>query len=196
MTQPSFNILSEILNGYAPVDAGSVERVFNSGTLESYGRNAVIFHEKRFNAFEYFQLQGVSHRFNTNGETQQVTTGIYPDHAVITPHFARTLNGQSIFSLQALTECTFLQVPAGMFRDLMNDHARIGAFGQAVVEREFTRSLNFEVLFRSYSAKDRLLYFRKNNPGLENRIPHTVIASFLGITPVSFSRLRGELSKS
>jgi hypothetical protein len=64
------------------------------------------------------------------------------------------------------------------------------------VEKEFIRSLNYEVLFRSYTAKDRLLFFRTHYPSLENLIPHTIIASFLGITPVSFSRLRNELSKT
>ena len=77
----------------------------------------------------------------------------------------------------------------------MDQNPQIRRFGQSVVEREFTTSLNFEVLFRSHSAKDRLLYFRENYPALENMIPHTVIASFLGITPVSFSRLRNELAK-
>jgi CRP-like cAMP-binding protein len=94
-----------------------------------------------------------------------------------------------------LTPCTFLKIPIGTFDELRNKHEQLRAFGQRVTEREFIHNLNYEVLFRTYSAKDRLLFFRKRFPSLENLIPHTVIASFLGITPVSFSRLRNELSK-
>ena len=188
-------VLNRILNACAHVGHDDAERVFSSGSVEVYHKNDSIFYEKRFNGFEYFQLEGVSHRFNTNDDTHLVTTGIYQGEAVITPHFARTRNGQSIFSLQALTDCTFLKVPAGLFRELMDNYPRIQVFGQAVVEQEFVRSLNFEVLFRAYNAKDRLLHFRETYPGLENLIPHAVIASFLGITPVSFSRLRNELAR-
>lgn len=189
-------ILSRILNAYAPVGPTAVDLIFENGSVETSIKNVIVFHQKRFNAFEYFQLDGVSHRFNVDDESQSWTTGIYQNEIVITPHFTRTTNGQSIFSLQALTECTYLKVPAGTFREISEQNQQIRMFGRAVVEKEFIRSLNFEVLFRSFNAKDRLLYFRTHYPLLENIIPHTIIASFLGITPVSFSRLRNELAKN
>jgi CRP-like cAMP-binding protein len=188
-------ILNRILNAYAPVGQAAGELIFQNGSVEVFRKDEIVFHEKRFNAFEYFQLEGVSHRFNVDSDVQTVTTGIYQNEIVITPHFTRTTNSQSIFSLQALTDCSYLKVPAGTFRDLSDQNQQIRIFGRAVVEKEFISSLNFEVLFRSHTAKERLLYFRANYPLLENIIPHTVIASFLGITPVSFSRLRNELAK-
>ncbi|MBK8702254.1 MAG: Crp/Fnr family transcriptional regulator [Saprospiraceae bacterium] len=190
------HILTRILNAYAPVGSTAVDLIFENGEIETSMKNEIVFHENKYNAFEYFQLEGVSHRFNMDDELQKCTTGIYQNEIVITPHFTRTTNGQSIFSLQALTDCTYLKVPAGTFRDISEQNQQIRMFGRAVVEKEFIRSLNFEVLFRTFNAKDRLLYFRTHYPLLENIIPHTVIASFLGITPVSFSRLRNELAKN
>jgi CRP-like cAMP-binding protein len=187
--------LNRVLNSYATIGREAAEMVFENGSAEDYRKDEIIFHENRFNAFEYFQLDGISHRFNVDSDKHSLTTGIYQNESIITPHFARTKNNQSIFSLQALTDCTFFKVPAGTFNDLREQDPQIKAFARAVVEREFARSLNFEVLFRSYTAKERLLFFRANYPQLENMIPHTVIASFLGITPVSFSRLRGELTR-
>ena len=66
--------------------------------------------------------------------------------------------------------------------------------GQRVVEAELTQQVSSEVAHRSLSARERLLLLREQYPGLENRVPHNLIASFLGITPVSFSRLRKEVS--
>ena len=188
-------ILGTILNSYSPVSLSAINLIFDSGSTQSFEKNEVIFSEKRYNAFEYFQLEGISHRYNTDEDLQILTTGIYNNGIVITPHFARTKNGQSIFSLQALTDCTYLKVPVGNFDDLREKYPQIRTFGQSVVEKEFIISLNYEVLFRSYTAKERLLFFRTHFPLLENHIPHTIIASFLGITPVSFSRLRNELAK-
>lgn len=188
-------ILSRILNTYSPVGQTAAELIFNNGSIAVVRKDDIVFHEKKFDAFEYFQLIGVSHRFNVDTDMQTVTTGIYQNEIVITPHFTRTTNDKSIFSLQALTECHYLKVPAGKFREISDQNLQIKMFGRAVVEKEFIRNLNFEVLFRSHNAKERLIYFRTNYPLLENIIPHTIIASFLGITPVSFSRFRNELVK-
>lgn len=188
-------ILHRVLNRYSPVSEAGAATILENGAYESFRKNDIIFPEKRFNAFEYFQLEGISHRFNTDEDRQQLTTGIFQHEVVITPHFTRTRNGQSIFSLQALTDCRFIKVPAGTFSELMDAHDEIRRFGRSVVEKEFVKGLDYEVLFRSFTAKDRLAFFRTNYPNLENLIPHTVIASFLGITPVSFSRLRNELTK-
>ncbi|MBL7864183.1 MAG: Crp/Fnr family transcriptional regulator [Cyclobacteriaceae bacterium] len=188
-------ILERILNAYSPVTPAGVSLVMENGSIEACRKNDVIFPEKRFNAFEYFQLEGISHRYNSDEDQQALTTGIFMGETVITPHFTRTQNSQSIFALQALTDCVFLKVPAGTFSQLMDQHDQIRRFGRSVVEKEFVKGLQYEVIFRSFSAKDRLTYFRTHYPNLENIIPHTVIASFLGITPVSFSRLRGESAK-
>lgn len=196
MEKDLVQILTRILNAYSPVGKDAVELIFETGVIDTVKKNEVIFQEKKFNAFEYFQLEGVSHRYNIDDDLQPLSTGIYQNEIVITPHFARTINSQSIFSLQALTDCIYLKVPAGTFREISDQNQQIRFFGRAVVEKEYIKSLNFEVLFRSYNAKDRLLYFRAHYPQLENIIPHTVIASFLGITPVSFSRLRNELTKT
>ena len=188
-------VLKRILNDYSPVDDRHADLLMQHGTLDVLKKNTLLFQENRFNGFEYFQLAGISHRYNTDSENQLITSGIYSGETVITPHFARTRESLSIFSIQSLTACTFLKIPAGAFRELSDTHSPIRLFGRAVVEKEFMRGLNFDVLFRSAQAKERLGYFRSQYDGLENLIPHTVIASFLGITPVSFSRLRNELAK-
>jgi len=185
----------QTIHRYSPASKSTVETMIDCGSFELYKKNDLVFSEKKFNAFEYFQLQGISHRFNIDAENQVITTGIYTDQTVITPYFARTINSQSIFSLQTLTDCVFFKIPIGAFEEIRLSNEQVRAFGQRVVEKEFIRSLNYEVLFRSHTAKERLLFFRSHYPSLENLIPHSVIASFLGITPVSFSRLRNELTK-
>jgi hypothetical protein len=47
-----------------------------------------------------------------------------------------------------------------------------------------------EIALASLKGKDRLLLLRKNYPNIENCIPHADIASYLGITTISLSRLR------
>ena len=173
----------------------NLDAFIKSGELRTYKKSHIIFRQNTPDSNEYFQLNGITHRFNTSEDGLNVSTGIYHGSKIITPQFARTENKKSIFSLQALVDTTCFVVPAEKFQELRNSIPEIWSLGQRVVETEFQELLNFEVLFRSNSAKTRLIYFRKKYKGLENEISHSIIASYLGITPVSFSRIRSELSK-
>src|SRR5690606_40793743 len=74
------------------------------------------------------------------------------------PHFTRTTNNQSIFSLQALTDCTYLKVPAGIFRDIIDQDQQVRQFGRTVVEKEFVRNLQDRKSTRLNSSHVKISY--------------------------------------
>lgn len=158
-------------------------------------KNTDIFTEGKKNDFEYFLISGIAHRYNTSDKGDLVTTGFYMSKSVITPHFARTNQGKSIFSLQTLTDAVIAEISVKEFDNLRYNIQEFQKFGQRIIETELTRTFFNEITFRSYNAKGRLLTMRKQFPNIENLIPHNIIASYLGITNVSLSRLRNELAK-
>ncbi len=195
MQENNFQKFLKLLNSYAAVSEDLARLIFEQGRVEPYSKDEIIFHEKRYNELEYFQLEGISHRYIVDAESNKITTGIYEEQIVITPHFGRTANSQSIFSLQALSDSSYFIIAVNTFEELRREHIQIEKVAQTVVTREYIRLMNLEILFRASTAKERLIHFRDNFSQLENKIPHMVIASYLGITSVSLSRLRKELSK-
>lgn len=163
-------------------------------TIKKLPKSKNIFVEGDGNAHEYLLLSGVLHRYNLADDGQLITTGFYMTKAVVTPHFARTKNGKSIFSLQALTNAVVAEIAVADLNLLRQTNNEFRFFGQKIIEEELSKLFYFETVYRSCSAKERLLILRNHFPNLENLVPHNSIASFLGITNVSFSRLRHELS--
>jgi CRP-like cAMP-binding protein len=163
--------------------------------IKTYSKNREVLAEGKKNDMEYLLLSGVLHRYNISDKGDIITTGFYLPGSVITPHFARTTSGKNIFNLQALTELNLVEIPVEVLDKLRTEYAEFREFGQRVLETELSRTFFNEVIYRSYNAKERLLAMREQYPNLENLVPHNVIASYLGITNVSFSRLRNELSK-
>ena len=49
------------------------------------------------------------------------------------------------------------------------------------------------IMLMSASAKERYEHFLETYPELPNRLPQRLIASYLGITPESLSKIRGEM---
>lgn len=186
--------LDDLLQSLGITSSSSRELFRESARLLELPRNTDVFVEGKKNLSEYLLVAGVVHRYNVSEKEERVTTGFYLEGSVITPHFARTNRGKSIFSLQTLTEAVLAEIPVAALDHLRNTNAAFRDFGQRVIEKELSQAVRLEVTFRSLSARERLVAMRQQYPNLENLVPHHLIASYLGITHVSFSRLRNELA--
>ena len=61
------------------------------------------------------------------------------------------------------------------------------------LREELSRKTEREWCLAALGGADRLEWFRERYPNYEGLFVHHQIASFLGMTPVSFSRLRAKL---
>ena len=75
-------------------------------------------------------------------------------------------------------------------KKLMLEDLEIRDFGNSVLRIELMAKVQKEIALASLKGKDRLLLLRKNYPNIENFVRHSDIASYLGITTISISRLR------
>ena len=91
--------LFDILKGYGIVTDFSRKLFLEKTTIIELTKSTDIFLEGEKNNSEYILISGVAHRYNISDKGDMVTTGFYVSGAVITPHFARTKDGKSIFSL-------------------------------------------------------------------------------------------------
>ena len=190
------DILDNILNDFGVTSSFSRQLFKDKSTLKEYSKSKDIFVEGKKNNLEYLLVSGVLHRHNISDKGDIVTTGFYMPKSVITPHFARSNKGKNIFTLQTLTDSVIAEIPVEELDYLRNNNKEFHEFGQRILEKELAHTCFNEVVYRSYNAKERLLTLRRNFSNLENLIPHNIISSYLGITNVSFSRLRNELSKN
>ncbi|KUY17715.1 hypothetical protein BAZ12_14920 [Elizabethkingia miricola] len=187
--------LEHILHKHKIESVFSKQLFISKSKVTELSKNHEVFREGKKNQSEYLLISGVAHRYNISEKGDIVTTGFYMSGSVITPHFARTHKGKNIFSLQTLTDAVIVEIPVKELDNLRSTNKEFNDFGQRIVEAELVSNFYNEVVFRSYNAKERLLTLRKQFPNLENLIPHTIIASYIGITKVSFSRLRNELTR-
>jgi len=188
-------ILSGLLTTYYPLPLKQLHQIIGECEIKPFVRQQHITETGWGNYSEYFLLDGIVHRYSLVEKGDFITTGFYVGPAIISPNFSRTSGQKSIFSLQVLVESTIAQISVKKLDELRDSDKEIRRWGQKVIEHELKKYFSYEVRFRSCNAKERLFSLRKEFPNLENLVPHTCIASYVGITPVSLSRLRKELSQ-
>lgn len=189
-------ILEEVINCPYKLPPILVQLMAEACEIREIEKKHNIVESGQQNSFEYFLLEGILHRYIMIEEGEFVTTDFYVGPAIVMPNFVRTSGGKSLFSLQALTRLVLAEMSVIKMEELITAHPEIQLWRQKVVEHKLKRNFKDEIRFRRNSARERLAQLRHEYPNLENMIPHSYIASYLGITPVSFSRLRKELTHS
>lgn len=153
-------------------------------------KHSILLKPNQTDDSEYILLQGIARTFLQNTEGEEITLSFFEDNTVLPPFVTRTDNGKSLLYCETMTDCTFAKIDAKDFESLMIDNLEIREFGNTVMRQELLNKVGKEIRMASWSAKERLEQFRKDFSMLESKIPHSMIASYLGITNVSLSRLR------
>ena len=182
-----------IINKVSTVSEGSLDLVSDLIIIEAYEKGDVFIDRGKKNNKEYFVYEGVCRSFLLSPEGEEVTISFFLEGGVLSPNITRTANQISHLNFQALTKMTVASLNADKFQQLMINHLDIRGFGNGVLQNELLAKVEKEIALASLTAKERLILFREKYHFLENLISHADIASYLGITNISLSRLRREL---
>ena len=184
-----------VINNVSPLSDASLGLIVNLIEVETYEKGNLFIDIGKKNNKEYFVFQGVCRSFVYSPEGDEVTISYFLENEVLSPNKTRTANQLSQLNFQALTHLSIASMDSDKFEQLMIDHLDIREFGNRVLQNELLVKVEKEIGFASLNAKERLILFREKYHFLENLISHVDIASYLGITNISLSRLRKEIMK-
>ncbi len=189
------SIVKNIVDKISPVSDKSFLEIEKFLEFESYTKGETFISKNRRDEKEYFVINGICKSYLINPEGEEITISFFLTNSILSPNSTRVSDNISSHYFKALTDLEIASMNASAFEKLMIDNIEIRGFGNTVLYRELQSKVEKEVGLASLTAKERLVEFRKRYKGLENLIPHTDIASYLGITNISLSRLRKDLSK-
>ncbi|MCA0366218.1 MAG: Crp/Fnr family transcriptional regulator [Bacteroidetes bacterium] len=176
-----------------PVTQTSITDIEEKIEFVDLNKGTVFIEKDKINKKEYLLFSGICKSFLFNADGDEVTLSFYSGNAVLTPHTIRTQHNKSLLYFKTLTPCRLGLIDAENFIALMYTHEDIKNFANQILKNELMTKLEKEIGLLSLSAADRLKNFRVKHTNFENLIPHTDIASYLGITSISISRLRKAL---
>ena len=175
--------------------AGSLSRLQSMTKYKKIAKGETFIKLNAQDHYEYFVMTGVVRSFLLNPEGEEVTLSFFQEQSVLSPHVTRTVDNVSNLNFQTLTEVEIGFFSAHEFLQQMIEDIETRDFANAVLKNELIQKVEKEIGMASLTAMERLLKFRKAYPGLENMVSHQAVASYLGITNISLSRLRGKLSR-
>lgn len=181
-----------IATALAPLDAAALEPLLQAITVQRLAPGDVLLRAGEPGAREFFVLDGVLKSWVGDAQGREVTLAFHVGPGVLTPAIARVVDERSRVHCQALTAVRVAGFEASTLVGCMLRDPAVQRWGDAVLRAELMRRADREWALAALPAAQRLQQFRQQFPGLEARIAQHHIASYLGITPVSLSRLRAQ----
>ena len=143
------------------------------------------------NTQEFILLDGRAHSHIISSDGREICIGLFQGPMVMTPQIARTKGKQSLVSIQTTSDALVASMDTDTLMQRMISSVPIRNWANAILQNELVQKAEREWALAALSGRDRLIWFRTTYPGFEDRFGHVAIASFLGMTPVTLSRLRG-----
>lgn len=166
-----------------------------------------VFEVKKYQPLDHLLLPGVKEyellftcegllRFYYCGKNgEESNKAFIPENAFVGPLASSVLDLPVIFGIQAIESSICLTANFSDFAELFNEDPIFDRLGRLLAESLLVRK---ELRTRSLlqeNAQDRYLNFLSQESDIARRIPQYHIASYLGITEVSLSRIKNSLKK-
>ena len=98
-------------------------------------------------------------------------------------------------AIESLEECEVLVLSYEAQGELFKVFPKMNEFIRKAIEQRFVLLHDLFISYLLNSPEERYITLLNDRPDLLQRIPQHQIASFLGVTPVSLSRIRNRITK-
>jgi len=181
------------LNERLPMTDEQFERISGNLKVKTFQKNEIILSPGEMCTRTYFVLDGLMRSYSADSKGKVHIIQFAPEHWWISER--NTLfNEASEFTIDAIETTTAVIIPKDYFLlasqyvpgfETLNSNMLNNAI------RFMHKRIN---MLLSATAEERYLDFIKLYPNLTLRVPQWMIASYLGITPESLSRVRKDLA--
>jgi CRP-like cAMP-binding protein len=187
--------LIQFLLGPGLFERPVAEEIAGPFTEKMIGKNDLFLKEGKV-CDEYFFLEsGFMRSFAYDTDGNDTTTSFHPAGSVVfevSSFFHRTISRENI---QAMTDCTGWFITYQQLNKLFHELYEFREFGRHILVKGFAALKSRMLSMITETAEERYAGLLKTNPEILQHAPLKTIASYLGITDTSLSRIRKEFSK-
>ena len=160
--------------------------------LRSYKNKEIILRENQVCKYVYFINKGIMRTFSLiNGKEQ--TNQFYFENSYCSSYESFLIQKPSPLNIECLADTEVLTLKYEDVQRLYKISPALNTFGRKIAELLY---IDFNMRSRSLQmndAKTRYLNIIKKRPEIIQHIPGYLIATFIGITPESLSRIKNEI---
>lgn len=116
----------------------------------------------------------------------------YVENSFFSNYYCWVTGDTSDITYETVEPCTFLEIDYPKLEALCTEHHIFDTIGRKIAEKLFVEEVELRKLLLNCSATERYEYLEQYRPEIFKHFALKDIASFMGVTDVSLSRIRRE----
>lgn len=185
-----------ILNSFHPISNPEVELFFRDHLTSFFFRKGkLLLKAGEVCNYVYFIKKGAVRGFIREAG-KDITTWITADGEMVTSISGLETHEPAIDNMQAIEDTELLAISYSSLQLLYEKFPEFNIVVRKLLQKYYRDAEGRAFITRLSSAQNKYKYFLINHSHLANRIPLKYIASFLGITLETLSRVRKRMSQA
>ncbi len=185
---PAEQVLINYVSQIAPLSDAEIQQILELINVKSHEKGKLLLREGQIGNTCYFVLQGcIRQYFLMDGDEK--TTHFFTEGMPVSSTFVYE-NKPSKFYLVCNEDCILVEGRPEDEQAFFEKMPRMETLSRVGVEIELQKSQEVLADYITSSAEERYLNLLQTRPELLVRVPQYQLASFLGVTPESLSRIR------
>ena len=185
---------TDIFRQFTDFDDSELAIVIPFFEHKKIGKKTILLHPGEISNEVYYIIKGCVRLF-CEKDGAELSTYFFTENMFAGSYDSFIARRPSKVAIETLEECEVLVLTHQSQEKLYNVFPKMNEFIRKSIEARFVLLHDLFISYLLNSPEERYLQLLKERPELLKRIPQHQIASFLGITPVSLSRIRNRITK-
>lgn len=178
------------LNNLANIPSDEAKKLYQSGNVKSIPKGEYYIRAGEIPKTFAFVSSGLFRYVYIDDDGRQFTKAFMPEFSILSSYSAMLQKTPSHYYIEALEPSNIVTFSYSSWLILKETNRCWDRFLIAMLEKGYMKKESRERELLLLSAEDRYRIFLDEYPSLESRVKQHMIASYLGITPESLSRIK------
>ena len=181
------------LRRFAELSSEEIEIVKAACSVRTYRKGEWITRSFSETSDGYFLLKGTVAMLRTLDEREWVSEIFFEGEPLI-PAATSPSEGEE-HQLRCLDDCEVAETPGDQIESQVRRSPGFESICRQMSEERLRRSMRWNDKFRQATPRERYDFALQERPQLAQRVPQYLLASLLGITPETLSRIRRQIAE-
>ena len=158
-------------------------------------KNEFLLREGEICLDTFFVEKGLLRMYSLDKNGKEHVIQFAPENWLISDRSSLNFNEKSKFYIEAIEDTEVFILGNDFFTKMIENYPHIAERNDLLLQKHIRNLQNRVNSLLADTAEERYMNFIKMYPDILLRVPQWMVASYLGITPESLSRVRKELAR-
>lgn len=184
------DVLVNYMKRFSDVSEAELVRLAENVPVGGFKKGTVLLHQGEVPDKCYFILKGCIRQYAVDDNGKETTFNFFTEEQSVTIFNQHAEDKASNYSLSCLEDCVLVVGDLAAEQDAYDHHPVLEAMTRKMIEEDMGRIRDEFSSFVASTPEERFKALFEKRPELINRVPQYQLASYLGITPESLSRIK------